>query len=62
MEHYNSEYGKILMHQAFPRLSKTPGKVINAAPSIGQNTDDVLKEIGITKQQIEKLRKKKIIS
>ena len=62
MEHYDSEYGKILMHQAFPRLSKTPGKVINAAPSIGQNTDDVLKEIGITKQQIEKLRKKKIIS
>ena len=62
MEHYNSEYGKILMHQAFPRFSKTPGKVINPAPSIGQNTDDVLKEIGITKQQIEKLRKNKIIS
>ena len=62
MEHYNSEYGDILMHQAFPRLNKTPGKVINSAPSIGQNTDDVLKEIGITKQQIEKLRKNKIIS
>ena len=62
MEHYSSEYGNILMHQAFPRLSKTPGKVINGAPSIGQNTDDVLKEIGITKQQIEKLRKNKIIS
>ena len=62
MEHYNSEYGNILMHQAFPRLNKTPGKVINSAPSIGQNTDDVLKEIGITKQQIEKLRKNKIIS
>jgi crotonobetainyl-CoA:carnitine CoA-transferase CaiB-like acyl-CoA transferase len=62
MEHYNSEYGNILMHQAFPRLNKTPGKVINPAPSIGQNTDDVLKEIGITKQQIENLRKNKIIS
>ena len=62
MEHYSSEYGNILMHQAFPRFSKTPGKVINGAPSIGQNTDDVLKEIGITKQQIEKLRKNKIIS
>ena len=62
MEHYNSEYGNILMHQAFPRLNKTPGKVINSAPSIGQNTDDVLKEIGITKQQIKKLRKNKIIS
>ena len=50
------------MHQAFPRLSKTPGKVSNSAPSIGENTDDILKEIGITPLQIEQLRKKKIIN
>ena len=62
LEHKNSEFGNILMHQAFPRLSKTPGKVSNSAPSIGENTDDILKEIGITQLQIEQLRKKKIIS
>ncbi len=61
MEHYNNSYGNILMHQAFPRLSKTPGKVKSSAPSIGENTNDILKEIGLTKSQIEKLRDNKII-
>ena len=58
----NSEFGNILMHQAFPRLSKTPGKVTSSAPSVGENTSDILKEIGITPAQIEQLRKKNIIS
>ncbi len=58
----NSEFGNILMHQAFPRLSKTPGKVTSSAPSVGENTSDILKEIGITPAQIEQLRKKDIIS
>ena len=58
----NSEFGNILMHQAFPRLSKTPGKVTSSAPSVGENTSDILKEIGITPVQIEQLRKKNIIS
>ena len=62
IEHYNNNYGNILMHQAFPRLSKTPGKVKYSAPSIGENTNDILKEIGLTKSQIEKLRENKIIN
>ena len=62
IEHYNNNYGNILMHQAFPRLSKTPGKVKSSAPSIGENTNDILKEIGLTKSQIEKLKVNKIIN
>ena len=62
IEHYNNNYGNILMHQAFPRLSKTPGKVKSSAPSIGENTNEILKEIGLTKSQIEKLRANKIIN
>ena len=62
IEHYNNNYGNILMHQAFPRLSKTPGKVKSSAPSIGENTNDILKEIGLTKSQIDKLRENKIIN
>ena len=62
INHINSEFGNILMHQAFPRLSKTPGKVTSSAPSVGENTSDILKEIGITPAQIEQLRKKNIIS
>ena len=62
IEHFNKEYGNILMHQAFPRLSKTPGKIRNSAPSLGDDTDFVLKEIGKSEKQIQMLRKNKIIS
>jgi len=62
IDHYNKEYGNILMHQAFPRLSKTPGKIRHSAPSLGGDTDLVLKEIGISEKQIQMLRKNKIIN
>ena len=61
IDHYNEEYGNILMHQAFPRLSKTPGKIRNSAPSLGNDTDAVLREIGISENHIQLLRKNKII-
>ena len=62
VDHYNKEYGNILMHQAFPRLSKTPGKVRHSAPLLGGDTDNVLKEIGMSAKQIQMLRKNKIIN
>ena len=62
IDHYNREYGNVLMHQAFPRLSKTPGKIRHSAPSLGGDTDLVLKEIGISEKQIQMLRKNKIIN
>ena len=62
IDHYNKEYGNVLMHQAFPRLSKTPGKIRHSAPSLGGDTDVVLKEIGISEKQIQMLRKNKIIN
>ena len=62
IDHYNKEYGNVLMHQAFPRLSKTPGKIRHSAPSLGGDTDLVLKEIGISEKQIKMLRKNKIIN
>jgi formyl-CoA transferase len=62
INHTHAEFGNILMHQAFPRLSKTPGRVKTSAPAVGENTNDILKEIGITPAQIEQLKKKNIIS
>ena len=62
IEHEDTEFGNILMHQTFPRLSKTPGKIKKSAPLVGENTDDVLREIGITDLQILQLRKQNIIS
>ena len=62
IEHEDTEFGNILMYQTFPRLSKTPGKIKKSAPLVGENTDDVLREIGITDLQIQQLRKQNIIS
>ena len=62
IDHYNKEYGNVLMHQAFPRLSKTPGKIRNSAPALGDDTNVVLKEIGLSNKQIHMLRKNKIIN
>ena len=62
IEHFNKEYGNVLMHQAFPRLSKTPGKIRNSAPALGDDTNVVLKEIGLSDKQIHMLRKNKIIN
>ena len=62
IDHFNKEYGNVLMHQAFPRLSKTPGKIRNSAPALGDDTNAVLKEIGLSDKQIHMLRKNKIIN
>jgi formyl-CoA transferase len=45
-----------------PKLSRTPGGHRRNAPSLGQDTDQVLKEIGISEDQIEALRSKGIIA
>ena len=62
IDHFNKEYGNVLMHQAFPRLSKTPGKIRKCAPALGDDTNVVLKEIGLSDKQIHMLRKNKIIN
>jgi formyl-CoA transferase len=45
-----------------PKLSRTPGSHRRNAPSIGQDTDAVLLEIGLTAAQIEALKSKGIVA
>ncbi len=45
-----------------PKLSLTPGGQRRNAPRLGQDTDDVLREIGLTSAQIETLKARGIIS
>jgi formyl-CoA transferase len=45
-----------------PKLSRTPGSQHRNAPSLGQDTDAVLEEIGLTAQQIAALREKGIVA
>ena len=44
-----------------PKLSATPGTVRSSAPHVGDDTDSVLSEMGLSAEQIGQLREKKII-
>ncbi len=45
-----------------PKLSRTPGEHRRNAPSLGQDTDAVLSELGITDVQIREMRKRGIVA
>ena len=44
-----------------PKLSRTPGGRRRAAPKLGQDTDAVLREVGLTEAQIGALRSRGIV-
>jgi formyl-CoA transferase len=44
-----------------PKLSRTPGQHLRNAPSLGQDTDAVLLDLGITADQISEMRKRGIV-
>jgi len=45
-----------------PKLMGTPGAVRSAAPRLGEDTDAVLREIGLTEEQIVALRERKVVA
>lgn len=45
-----------------PKLMGTPGAVRSAAPRLGEDTDAVLREIGLTEEQIAALRERKVVA
>jgi formyl-CoA transferase len=45
-----------------PKLMGTPGSVRSAAPRLGEDTDGVLRELGLTSQQIAALREMKVVA
>jgi formyl-CoA transferase len=44
-----------------PKLSATPGGQHRNAPALGQDTDEVLRGIGLTEAQIQALKSKGIV-
>jgi formyl-CoA transferase len=52
---------RLVVPGVIPKLSRTPGGIHRIAPSIGQDTDKVLQEVGLTQEQIQTLRAKGII-
>jgi formyl-CoA transferase len=45
-----------------PKLMGTPGSVRSSAPGLGDDTDRVLREIGLTEEQIAALRSKGVVA
>ena len=43
-----------------PKLSRTPGSIKTLAPEIGENTDEILKSIGLTDSQVASLKERGI--
>jgi len=50
------ELGSLPMHNIVPRLSGTPGVWRTPAPTLGQHTDDILRQAGLDTEAIAKLR------
>jgi len=41
-----------------PKLSRTPGSIKTLAPEIGENTDEILKSIGLNDEQVKSLKER----
>jgi formyl-CoA transferase len=54
--------GRLMVPGIVPKLSATPGSQRTNAPRLGENTDEILREIGLTDAQIAQLREKGVIS
>ncbi|HEX2567426.1 MAG TPA: CoA transferase [Burkholderiales bacterium] len=53
--------GKLRLVNQPVKLSRTPAKLLTASPERGEHTDEVLKEIGFSDQEIQTFRSGKII-
>jgi crotonobetainyl-CoA:carnitine CoA-transferase CaiB-like acyl-CoA transferase len=57
----DDEMGSVPMHAVVPRLSGTPGDIRTPAPALGEHTRQILGALGLTDQDLAKLREKKVI-
>ena len=51
---------KVDVPGVFPKLSRTPGSIKTLAPDIGQNTDEILRSIGLNDTQVASLKERGI--
>ena len=54
--------GKIKQVGIAPKLSGTPGKVRSFSPLPGEHTDEILRELGYERREIENLRQEGVVS
>jgi formyl-CoA transferase len=51
---------KLDVPSVIPKLSRTPGSIKTLAPDIGENTDEILRSIGLTEAQVASLKERGI--
>jgi formyl-CoA transferase len=56
-----SDGSKLTIPGVVPKLSLTPGQHRRNAPTLGEDTDSILKEMGLSAAQIEELKAKGIV-
>jgi crotonobetainyl-CoA:carnitine CoA-transferase CaiB-like acyl-CoA transferase len=57
------DLGKVTMQGPFPKVLLNPPKIrFTGRTRIGADTDDIMRELGYTPQQIDELRKKGVIA
>jgi formyl-CoA transferase len=52
---------KLTIPGVVPKLSLTPGQHRRNAPTLGEDTDSILKEMGLSAAQIQELKVKGIV-
>jgi crotonobetainyl-CoA:carnitine CoA-transferase CaiB-like acyl-CoA transferase len=57
----DEQLGPVKMQNVLFRLSETPGAIRWAGRTHGHDTDDVLAEIGVTREQVEALRERGVV-
>jgi len=57
----HSVLGHTIQAGVVPKLQRTPGAIRHSGPDLGQDTDRILSDMGLSPEQIHELREKKII-
>jgi crotonobetainyl-CoA:carnitine CoA-transferase CaiB-like acyl-CoA transferase len=51
----------VVLHNVVPRLSGTPGAIRSPAPALGQHSPEILGEIGVDADELERLREQGVV-
>lgn len=57
----DDEIGDLKLFNLTAKFEKTPGKIESPPPRLAQNTDEILKELGYSKEEIEKMKNDTVI-